>query len=239
MHGITGARRAGAVAALAVVLSACGTFEELTKSDFAKQDASEISKSAMKATQDIKTVRITGPQQDKGREMFVDMWVSRSGDCRGTLRMAGNNVDLRRVDGRTWFKGDSGFFNIISGSRAPRAALEKLSTRWVELDGGVANRKALDKLCDLDAMFKDVRTLTNEEEVTVGDEVDLDGSPAVEMSSSPGGTHTERVWIASEAPHHILKASTDESRQRATYAFSEFNEELSVTKPARKEIYTP
>ncbi|QBX55286.1 hypothetical protein EXE58_07335 [Nocardioides seonyuensis] len=238
MLGNKGARRAIAVGVLGAVLSSCGTIEELTKSDFAKQEPEAIAQSAVKAIKDIETVRLTGPHQENGRELFLDMWVSRSGDCRGTLRESGNNVDVRRVDEKIWFKGDTGFFNMVGKSQVPRAALEKLSTHWVALDDA-ASRKAFSKFCDLDKLFKDVDTLTDVDGVTVGDEVDLDGRAAVEMSSTPGGAYTERIWVSSEAPHYILKASTDEARQRGTFAFSEFNEEVVVTKPASKEIYTP
>lgn len=238
MLGSKGARRAIAVGGLAVVLSSCGMIEELTKSDFAKQDAAAIARSAVKAIEDIETVRVTGPQQEDGQELFIDVWVSRAGDCRGTMRMSGNNVDIRRVDEKIWFKGDSGFFNMVGKSQVPPSALAKLSTRWVALDDA-ASRKAFSKFCDLDEMFGDVDTLTNLDEVTVGDEIDIDGRAAVEISSSPGGTYTERVWVSSEDPHYILKATSDEARQRASYVFSEFNQELVVEKPTPKEIYTP
>ena len=238
MLGTKGARRAIAVGGLAVVLSSCGTIEELTKSDFAKQDADTIARSAVKAVDDIESARITGPYQQDGRELFIDVWVSRSGDCRGTLREGGNNVDVRRVEGKTWFKGDTGLINIAGGGAVPRAVVKKLSTRWMSVDDA-AGRKTFRELCDLDEIFEDVDALTNLDEVTVGDEIDIDGRAAVEINSSPGGAHTERVWVSSEAPHYILKATSDEARQSLTFAFSEFNQELVVTRPAPKEIYTP
>lgn len=235
--------RARALAMALVMTGACGcsVVDDLRTSDFAKQGAGPILESAVEATAEVESTRITGSFWEKGSDYFVDVWVSRTGDCRGTLRSGGNNMDVRRVDGKSWFKGDSGFVNQATrGQQVPQAVLDKLSTRWVLFDKAPA-QATIKKLCDLDLLFKGMKTLKvkDSEEAVRGDETDLDGTQAVTLRSTPGGSHTERLWVASEAPHYIVKVSSDEPREQYDLAFSAFNEEFEVERPAAKEIFTP
>jgi peptidoglycan/xylan/chitin deacetylase (PgdA/CDA1 family) len=63
--------------ALAAAVSGCSVYEDLTTSDFAKQDADAIVAAASEAMQDVSSLRLTGQVRDGGEQYFIDLSVDR------------------------------------------------------------------------------------------------------------------------------------------------------------------
>ena len=243
-----------ALAALVASASGCGAYQDLRTSDFAKQDAAQIVIAAEKSMQDVDRLRITGQRWATGSPIFVDVRVSRRGDCEGSLRLRGRHLDIRRLGDRTWVKGDSGFFRMVAGgASASPEALEQLSRTWVAFSDD-----AVKQMCDLDALLEDFRVVDQGtrsrskggggggkdsaaeldiDEVSVGDETSLGGIAVVRLSASPGGAHDEHVWVASEAPHHIVKLESTSTEDGGSYAFSEYDEPFEVVAPRPRDVY--
>lgn len=235
-------RGTAAAVTLAAAASGCSVYDDLTTSDFAKQDGEAIVAAAGEAMQDVSSLRLTGQVRDAGEQYFVDVSVDREDRCTGTLRIGGSHLDIRRIGDRAWVKGEAGAFNRLGGGSLPRAALKRLSTSWLPLSGRPAA-----SLCDLDRLLKTFQVVDFDAKggdredlpATVGEESSLDGQTVVQLSASPGGAHDEMIWVRSEAPHHVVKIESTATQDGGTLAFSEFDEDVEVETPAPKDVLRP
>ncbi|KRF00856.1 hypothetical protein ASG88_10570 [Nocardioides sp. Soil777] len=231
--------RAVARTALAVVATAavagCSVYEDLTTSDFAKQGVSDVVSASLDTMTEVDSLRMTGQLWLKGRSHFVDLHLSRSGDCTGSLTYDGSHVDVRGVDGKAWVKGDVGFINTAGGGAAlPQATKERLARSWIPL----GTRQARD-LCAFEKLFDKYGVVHEDDEVadlTRGEEVSLDGMKAVVVTGTDGGVATQRAWIATDDPHYVLKITQEGGREPAALAFSEFDQEFEVEPPPAKDV---
>lgn len=256
-------RRAAAAVAVVGALSGCSVYEDLTTSDFAKQDADAIAAAAGKAMQGVTSMRLTGPVRAKGHQVFVDVKLDQDESCTGTMRIGGSHIDIRRVGEKAWIKGEEGAFNRMSDTPLPDATLRELSSTWLP----VTDRSIL-RFCDLDAYLSSFAVVASAEPaedgdkdggkdggkadgkggnddlagdvpVTVGEETSLDDQKVVTISGNPGGTHEEIVWVLSEAPHYVVKMESTSARDGASLALSEFNEDVVVEEPDPKDVIRP
>lgn len=249
-------RRVAAVVALVGAVSGCSVYEDLTTSDFAKQDADAIATAAGEAMQDVTSMRLTGQVRDKGIQAFVDITMDQDETCTGTMRLGGSNIDIRRVGDKAWLKGDDGAFNRLSDIPLTDAQLEELSSKWI-----VVEDTSILRLCDIDAYLKtfalveyasepsdekgeDDRAgheddLSGEVQMTVGEETDLAGQTVVSISGSPGGAHDETAWVLSEAPHYVVKIESTSAQDGSSVALSEFDVDVEVEQPAKKDVFRP
>lgn len=263
-------RTTQAVAALALAgtASGCSVYDDLTTSDFAKQDGDAIVAAASKAMQDVQSMRLTGQVRSRGNQFFIDLRMDRDDNCVGTMRFGSSNVDIRRVGDRVWLKGESGAYNRLTSSRLPDSVLDELSTSWVLLE----DDKDLRKACDLEAFLdafdvvdldpgddadegkadgkaggkdkgkkKDEGRddLSGDVPTTVGDETSEDGQKVVQLSGSPGGQHEELAWVRSEAPHYVVRIESTSTQDGGSIALTEFDEDVEVEVPKGKDVFVP
>ena len=237
-------------------VSGCSVYEDMTTSGFAKQDSDAIVLAASKAMQDVTSMRLTGDVRDEGTQVFVDLRVDRGDDCIGTLRFGASNVDVRRVGGQAWVKGESGALNRLTGSTLPRQVLEQLSRKWMPVDG-----KEVDELCDFEELLETFEVVDFGEQgdtsgksdkekrgqarddlaaavpATVVEESTMDGAKVVKLGGKPGGTHDEFTWVLSEAPHHVVKIESNDAQEGGILAFSEFNADVEVEAPSDEDVF--
>ena len=228
--------------ALAAAVSGCSVYEDLTTSDFAKQDGEAIVAAAGEVMRDVSSMRMTGQVRDAGEHYFIDLSLDREDRCTGTVRIGGSHLDIRRLGDRAWVKGEAGAFNRLGGGVLPRSALQRLSSSWLPLEG-----RSAASLCDLDKLLRTFEVVDfaekgddrDEVPTSVGEESSIGGDTVVQLSASPGGAHDEMVWVRSEAPHHVVKIESTATRDGGTIAFAEFDEAVEVEAPDPKDVLRP
>ncbi|GAA1436095.1 hypothetical protein GCM10009641_34040 [Mycobacterium cookii] len=251
---------------VACVATGCSVYDDLTTSDFAKQDGDAIVAAASEAMLDVQSMRITGQARSRGNQFFIDLRLDREDNCTGTVRLGGSNIDIRRVGDRVWLKGESGAYNRLSSTPLPRHLLEKLSTTWVLFE----DDKEMRRLCDLEDLLRSFEVvdlvesdgsrgqgqgegkgagkgkgrgraddLSGDVPTTAGDETSEDGQKVVRLSGSPGGQHEELAWVRSEAPHHVVRLESTSTQDGGAIAFSEFDEEFEVAVPEDEDVMRP
>lgn len=218
-------------------MTGCSVYQDMTTSDFAKQEPDAIIAAASKAMLDVTSMRLTGQVRSNGQSVFIDLSVAQDGLCRGTMRINGANVDIRRIGKRAWLRGDSG---------ATRA-------KWIPADD-----KALIKLCDLESHLEEFE-VTDAGKVSgtgsgkadkladleayvptdVGEETSLDGVKVVPLSGRPGGEHEETSWVRSDAPHYVVRIESTSANNGGALYYSAFNDEVVVEAPDRKDVLRP
>lgn len=254
MHRI---RYVSLAATLAAGLSACSVYEDMTTSDFAKQDADAIVAAASKAMRGVSSMRLTGQVRSKGTQVFIDVRMDRDDRCTGTIRLGGGNIDIRRLEDRAWVKGEAAAYNRLSTTPLRAPALERLSSSWLPVDD-----KALLGLCDLDSLLegfevvdygsdaskaervstgkgKGAGDLDDRVPASVGEESSSDGQKVVPLSGNPGGLHEEVTWVLSEAPHYVVRIESTSARDGGEVSLSEFDEDVLVEAPRPADVLRP
>lgn len=248
---------------VACAATGCSVYDDLTTSDFAKQDGDAIVAAASEAMLAVQSMRITGQARSKGNQFFIDLRLDREDNCTGTVRLGGSNIDIRRVGDRVWLKGESGAYSRLASTPLPRSLLEELSTTWVLFE----DDKEMRRLCDLDDLLESFEVvdvveddgpdggkgtgkgngmgkdrtddLSGDVPTTVGEETSEDGHKVVQVSGSPGGQHEELVWVRSEAPHHVVRLESTSTQDGGSIAFTELDQEFEVEVPKDKDVMRP
>lgn len=251
-------RCATVAVALVGALSGCSVYQDLTTSDFAKQDADAIVAAASKAMRGVSSMRLTGEVRAQGNQFFVDVRMDRDDRCTGTIRAGQSNLDIRRLGDRAWLKGEAGAFNRLSRTPLPAAALDRLASSWIPVDD-----KAFVQFCDLDAFLEIFEVvdyggapddggrdpargkhdkkddLDGDIPATVGEETTVDGEKVVELSGSPGGQHEELTWVLSDAPHYVVRVESTSAQDGGVISFSDFDADVSVEAPKGSDVFRP
>jgi len=230
-------------ATLAVGLSGCSVYEDMTTSDFAQQDAAAVVAAASKAMQDVTSMRLTGQVRSQGEQVFVDLKMTRDGRCTGSIRVSGNDVDIRRVGDRAWMRGSPGALQRLSSTRLPAGVLRSPGRPWVAVKD-----TAVVALCDLESFLSRLKVIdygTNSKKskrdgdipASVSEESERNGQDVVELTGSPGGLYDELSVVRSEAPHYVVQVESSSAQDGASISFSEFNDDIEVQQPPAKEIF--
>jgi hypothetical protein len=245
-------RRARHVA-IAVVLTGavtgCGVVDDLRASDFSKQSGADIVTAASAAMADVTSMPVTGQTRSDGSPVFVDLTLGED-TCTGTIRYDRSRVTLLRIGDRAWFRGDDATFRRLAGRPLPGGGATG-SGSWVRAD-----ELADEGFCDLAGLLssfsleppapgakgaaaaegmQDRRAWTDLGDLAVGEEVDLDGGRAVEVTSTP----TDSAWISSSAPHHVVRLESTSPREGGSLSYTEFNQDVVVEAPRGKDVVRP
>ncbi len=240
-----GIRHVAVAAALVGGLSGCSVYEDMTTSDFAQQDARAVVAAASSAMQDVTSMRLTGQVRSRGEQVFVDLKMARDGRCTGSIRVSGNEVDIRRVGDRAWMKGSPAALQRLTRTPLPAGVLRSPDRSWVAVkDTSVV------ALCDLESFLARLKVVDYgttstkstkskpgaEIPATLSEEREQDGQDVVELTGSPGGLYDELSVVRSEAPHYVVRVESSSAQDGASVSFSEFNDEIEVQRPPAKEI---
>jgi hypothetical protein len=228
-----------AMSTLAVLasLAACGDEpdreERGNKSpDFADQNAASIQEQVAADMTTLKSVRMTRDISRGGKRFSIDLAISTTGECVGTVKTSGGIADLIVSDAGQFIKGNAASLEAIAGS--PKAAKELstvLGRKWAKLPGGDGG---LGALCDLRGLLAEIDTVDAEDgTVTIGESAEIDGVPALELISEDDTPTT--AWVATEAPHYIVQITAG-SDERGLINFSQFDVAVNAKTPPAKNV---
>ena len=163
-------------------------------------------------------------------DVGLDMDVSTSGDCQGSMTIKGGTAQILSVDGMAYIKGDEAFWTANAGSQAP-AVIAMLGDKWMKTG---SSDDQLAQLCDLD-QFLDGMDEDKGTDDALGEVTDVEGVQAIEITSKKDGG-TTHAWVAVDGKHYIVKLEMEGGDEPGTITFSDFNKELELTAPAADEI---
>lgn len=223
----------GASAVLLAGASGCGGADGPAKDKaYADESPKTIVGDAKEAMDALKTVRIAGDIEDEGETMSLDLQVSTTGDCTGTMSMSTGELSLLSVGGKLWFKGDDKFWNDAAGGDAA-AVMKMVGDKWIV---GGEDMADLSEICNWgtfsEEVFGDFK-MNNLESLTMkvaGDE-QVDGQAAVKLEDR-GGDDPGMIYVLEADPHYILKMTGGGAGQMT---FSDFDVPLDVKAPGPKQ----
>ena len=180
-----------------------------------------------------------GDLQDEDERLTIDLSVSKSGDCTGTVGKAGASFELLVAENRIFFRGDEAFYRASGATpEEARQAAAVIGDRWVEGDN-----KPIGHLCTLDDLFdlseKGNRTLKKmlPGQVSVVGTAEVAGIETVQLTST-SGKRTYGMYVGVEEPHHIIQLTASGTKKlNGTITFTNHGIPVRTSVPDKADIF--
>lgn len=214
--------------AVAAALTGCGDTDG-GSSEFADGKPADIVEAAKSAMGDLQSLSVSGETRADGEAGTVELQLSNSGDCTGTLNFEQTGtIEILGVGGDRWFQGDETFWSNTGVSD-----MSLVLNKWVsDTEGDFAEFCAIDDF--IDGLFDD----DSEETYTSKGTESLDGDDVVVIEQDDSDEGISTGYILADEPHRLVKI-VKEGDNGGTVTFSGFDEEFEVTAPAPDEIVDP
>jgi hypothetical protein len=202
-------------------------------SEFEGETFKTIEHTAVKQMRSLDSVHMSGSMRSDGQSMDLDLTVDSKGNCTGKISMGDGSAQFMTSGKTSYVKGDRRFWTDSAGS--PQAAdqvLTLLGSRWAKLP---PSSPGFGHLCDLDKLMKDFTKEDSKAKGKKGESTDVQGARAVELVYKKG-KETTVVWVATDAPHNVLKMEQTGGDDPGRFTFSEFNENVDIDAPTGKDV---
>lgn len=221
-------------AGLLLTAAGCGGSDDTIEhaKDYAKSDGADIAKDARKAMSGLTTMHVAGTIKQGSDTIALDLSVSRSGSCTGTIGVGDGSIELRSVGGKAWYKADLGFWKAEVGAEAASVA-KAVGDRWVVLSGDLASLRSFCRIDSLtDQMLDTKASVRSEGAAMVGT------TPTVRLSLTQGSL-ASAAYVQAAEPHYILRITRGTGDKAGQVDFSAFDDKFDVEAPAPKDVFDP
>jgi hypothetical protein len=175
------------------------------------------------AAADVQSVHVKGAINQSGQSLTLELFVS-SDAAQGRIGLGGGTMDLRLVNGVTYFRGDSKVFAAF-GANTTQASLA--ANRWIKDTGSNGPATAFAAFLDTKKLFDQL--LTPQGSITTGGSASVNGQKAlilVDNSASGGKLYVAETGEA--LPLRIERTGSSGGR----VDFSDYNADVHVDVPA-------
>jgi hypothetical protein len=226
---MTTTRTAGVLAAAVVLLAGCGG----GGNDFADQPPKDIAKAAATDMKALDSLRMKGDLVTDGQKIGVDMLITTSGDCQGTIEVTGGSAQILSSGGQAYMKPDKAFWE----SQAPGQAAQieaVVGDKWVV----IPSTSGLDAACDLSKLLDGIDEPSSDpsDAPTSATSDSVDGQDAVKLEGKDNDGKPVTAWVATDDPHYILKMEVTQGDEPGTITFTDFNETVEVQPPPTDQV---
>ena len=226
---MTTTRTAGVLAAAVVLLAGCGGGGK----DFANQPPKDIAKAAAADMKDLTSLRMQGDLTTSGQKVGVDMQITTSGDCQGTITVTDGSAQLVSSGGQAYMKPDKAFWE----SQAPGQATQieaVVGDKWVV----IPSASGLDSACDLSKLLDGIGSTGSDPSnaPTSATSDSVDGQDAVKLSGKDSSGKPVTAWVATDDPHYVLKMQVPQGNEPGTITFSEFDKSVTIQAPPSDQV---
>lgn len=178
----------------------------------------------------LKAVRVTGDITTGAQEIKLDMQVSTSGDCTGTLSYGGGTTELLGTGGSVWMRPDEAFWKSFASETADQI-INAVGDKWVIVPEG---NDGVNEFCDLDEMLDSL--MSDDAEYTEKGTDEVDGSEVLVIESTDEDEGTSTGFVLADAPHYLVKVERTEGTEPGSVTFSEFDEPIQVKAPGKNQV---
>jgi serine/threonine protein kinase len=198
--------------------------------EFAAQDARDVVDAGHRAMDALDAMAIEARfEGDSGDRLSVDVHLSNSGSCVGTLDygQGKGTVEFLRVDDRSLLKPDEEFWRNTSGGNSDQI-INEVDGRWVDNDGLAAS---FEPFCDLEE-FMGYLEPGPQTEYTNRGLSQVDGYDIVTIRE--GDDQDSEIYVKADDPHYVTRLQSDE---KGYFEFREFDVEPEVELPPESDIF--
>ena len=226
---------------LASTLAACGGSspgnsgadddgDSAAAEEFVAQSADEIVKAAIADMEGLTSVQVNADIETADTAITLDLQLSTSGDCTGTVGLDGATAEVLSAGGSSWFKPDAEFFAKVLPPEQVDAVAEAVDGKYLADD-----QDQFASFCDLEDLLSNITDFNADDDVTKGDEDEVDGQATIIIEGTTDDGDPSQAFIATGDKHYILKfAATGE--EPGEVIFSKFDEDFEVTAPSDDEV---
>jgi hypothetical protein len=201
-------------------------------STFAQQTPAEIVAAADDAMAAIQSMRVTGTVDNEDGLDF-DARVDKDGNCTATVAAFGGHAEAIEAATGSYVKADDAFWENTALDEEQAAIMSDVADgKWVR---SPRRTGVLGTFCDLDAMLKLIGS-GEADLAEVGDEAEIDGQTAVGITSDASAGGTTTLWVAVDAPHHMLKVETVGGDEPGVFTVSEIDVPVQIELPPASDV---
>lgn len=195
-------------------------------------EGKELVLAAVEAMQGLESVRFRASFRDAEGETSMDARVDASGNCHGTMTLAGEgSFEVLVVDDVPYFKGDDEFWASKAGQNG-QVLRQLVGDKWVIDSSDPERFGGFGTFCDLESLLPTEDDASDSYEDQ--GEGEVDGVEAVKLGFTDDDGNEGVTHVAKEEPHYLLATEVEGE----SYAgFSEFDEELDLEKPAPADVH--
>ncbi|MFG2715942.1 hypothetical protein ACGFX2_36240 [Streptomyces goshikiensis] len=215
-------------------LTGCLPFGD--KGPFAGQSGSQVANKSVDALRTADSLTVKGTVRDEGKLIRLDMAVSKSGDCAGTMQLEDQgSFELIQTSEHVFIKADEAFYRTqvkdLPKDQAD-AALKMLVGHWVKSKKTAEDAKELSALCDLDELLKE---FDKSEGAKKGKVVTEGGQEALTLTTRISEGDVETLHVATKGTPYLLRAVAT-GKDPADLTFSGFNVPVKAEAPTKDVI---
>ncbi len=229
---IATAARATTVALLVLAVSSCGRLS--SDDEFLDQSPRAMAKTAFRDMRAVTSLRMLGSADTDVGLTRVDVRLD-ADSCVGSLDTSEGGFRLVKNSDGAWFNADNEFWRSQAPTRQQGETLiAAYAGSWVELDG----KTDIGEFCDLDGLLSNFKLDKSDTEDRIdGGEVEKVGDADAVALDGRDGKERITVWVAVDAPHHVLKmAPTNDTGEAEALYFEEFGVDVVAETPAKDDI---
>jgi hypothetical protein len=212
--------RIAALALAALALAGCGGGSGGEDNGVADKTADEIVADSLTAAKSAESVHVTGSVDNDGEPLEIDMHIVEGKGGAGHLATGGQSFDIVRTGDKVYIKGDDAFWKGIGGD----AAVTLFHGKWLVASSTEDDFASFLPLTDIDQFFEGV--LSDNENLTKGDETEVDGTSAIAIEQPEKGT----LYVATEGEPYPLKVEGAEDNE-GSISFEDWNEGYDFDEP--------
>ncbi|MEV7524065.1 hypothetical protein [Streptomyces sp. NPDC091371] len=208
------------------LLGPSGPFPDLT--------GSQVADKSVTALRGATSLTISGNVWDEGKQMKLDMAVSKSGDCKGAISSQDGSFELIRNAQFVYVKADEPFYRAqLKDMPKEQAdeAIKMLAGHWLKSKADDPDSKEMSTLCDLDELLKEFEDSKGAQK---GKVATVDGREALTLTTKTTDG-TETLLVATKGEPYLLKA-TNTGKEPGEISFSKFNEPVQADAPTGKDV---
>lgn len=184
--------------------------------------AEQILAKAKSALKSAETVRIKGAAGSGSERFDIDMRYTAT-SAQGTIAVAGQPIEMRRIGSTVYVKGSREFWT----SHVPPAAVQLLTGKWLKSPMTDQRFAGLAELTDLSKAADGI--LEPDGTITKGEKKVVAGAPAIALVSS--GKDGGKLYIATTGTPYPLQIVPTKPADSGQIAFTEYGKPVTVTPP--------
>ncbi|MDT0202527.1 hypothetical protein [Nocardioides sp. AE5] len=195
----------------------------------------EIQQLILDGMADVDSLRLSGNIVDESGDNVAMVFVlDRGGNCDGSMTLGGARADIKSDGSFSYMRGDRAFWLSIAGDQqAADAVLAALQDRWVRMPAD--SEDGFNDICDLDLFLEEFAAIEGSSHLEPGEVKQVDGHEAIELVEDNGGGETTTLWVTVEAPHRIVRMSSQGGDEPGEFQLSKYNEPVNVQVPGPGE----
>ncbi|MFJ3665470.1 hypothetical protein ACIPSE_03340 [Streptomyces sp. NPDC090106] len=179
----------------------------------------------------------TGASASTTQPASMDLTLDRDGNCVGSMEMGadGGSVEIVKQGDEVWMKPDTAFWKAQVPGAQGDAVAELFKNRYIHGSTDDAMLKGMADTCDLTAFQREAAgDDSGKAALTKGAETTVDGTKVVPLTGEEDGKKAV-LYITSDSPHRLVKATQQGDGTDLTLAFSRYDEPVPTATPSADE----